>query len=89
MSKEEAIFFLRKMQQLLLELIAWSGNEHKINESFTMAIEALEQAEIIRCDSCRFKLWDAFSYPCVDCGRGFLHYEATNDTMPSESADSR
>ena len=41
MTKEEAIEFLKEMQKLLLESIAWSGNEHKINESFTMAIEAL------------------------------------------------
>ena len=87
MNREEAIKWLKAIEKKYIH----GGDEEYDNLrkiALHMAIEALEQAEIIRCDSCRFKLWDAFSYPCIDCGRGFLHYEATN-ILPSESADRR
>lgn len=81
MTREEAIEFLKEMQQLLLESIAWSGNEHKINESFTMAIDALEPkkgkwigGELGHCtccghEGCASDMWDRCEKPhCPNCG---------------------
>jgi len=47
MSKEEAIIFLRKVQQILLASNSWLESTHDpIKEAFDMAIEALEHSDL-------------------------------------------
>ena len=52
MSREEAIRFLRQLQQILIDNNSWKNVKQAINESFDMAIEALGQPEIIHCKYC-------------------------------------
>lgn len=44
MTKEEAIVFLRQVQQIMLESNSWLESTHEpIKEAFDMAIEALKK----------------------------------------------
>ena len=50
MTKEEAIRFLGQLQQILIDNNSWKNVKQAINESFDIAIEALEAQGWIPCD---------------------------------------
>ena len=53
MLKEQAISLLTQVKELILGSESWLDSTHQpIEEAFSMAIEALEQPEIIHCKNC-------------------------------------
>ena len=54
MIKEEAIRFLKEQKDVLLKGCFWEKTRMDINEAFDMAVETLEQPEIIRCWECKW-----------------------------------
>lgn len=68
----------REEAQIIIGNIPIYGDDcytiSEYQEAKAMAIEALENSDL-KCSSCRFKIFDAFSYPCIDCGRALSHYE--------------
>lgn len=82
MTKEEAIVFLRQVQQIMLKSNSWLESTHEpIKEAFDMAIEALEPktgkwigGELGHCtccghEGCASDMWDRCEKPhCPNCG---------------------
>lgn len=70
MTREEAIRFLNEQKEFLLKGCFWEETRMNTNEAFDMAIKALEQPEIIRCEECRhYRTCEIFGKKITLCKR--------------------